>query len=337
MTHFHPHCLFISVLFVVVSACRAGLPVFEALTATQQEEVALPCSDPHLTNPNNSSRIRWTKLGSNGQRDVILVRPKSSNIQDAERAKWKTDGRGQMSLYLTNLQMSDKGVYICEICQGWDCSPVKNITLIIKECKALQAVSATPGASVNLSCSENVTSGQQRSLNISWVMSKGMNIVNITSATAEMNGSSLTIRSVRDSDSGWYRCNYMLGQNHRCNEIRLQVGNIVVATPSQSPAQLTQLTTKTILEPSTDEGNGAVIAAIVCSVIIGIAIIATLILIMYCRLNNTQRAAQYTCRHLEEPDAAYETVAFTPANDLPNERVNSLYSNQDENLCTFHY
>ncbi|XP_029133787.2 junctional adhesion molecule-like isoform X1 [Labrus bergylta] len=362
MAHVHPQGLLMLVLFVVISECSVVSPVSETVAATLQEDVVLPCFISNLTDPKSCYRIKWMKNTSGANQKVILARPKTTNIRDAERVKWETNGRGETSLILTKLQKSDEGVYTCEICKGWACSIVKNITLIVKQCKSLTAMKEPPGKSVNLNCHVNMTSGQQGPLKIFWQMLKGDNPVNITSKAVGMNGRSLTIQSVNSSDSGWYRCKYMLGQTQRCFEIKLQVENVVVT--STSPATITS---GVHLETRNEGNSGVFIAVIVSSVIIGIAIIFALILLaIYCR-RKTQRAAQQTQRHLTglsspevmsfftriqftnmfifvfyflsaaESNHLYEFVTLTLSEDPLHQRVNSFYQSEEDGLHSFCY
>ncbi len=103
------------------------------MTASQEEDAALPCINSTVMNAKSCYRVKWKKQATDSsQVKDILARPKTSKIRDAERVKWEADGNGQMSLFLTKLQKSDEGLYSCEIWQGWDCILVKNIILKVK-------------------------------------------------------------------------------------------------------------------------------------------------------------------------------------------------------------
>lgn len=83
--------------------------------------------------PKSCYRVRWMKSTPDArQKEDILARPKTPNIQDAERVKWEPDGNGHMSLFLTRIQKSDEGLYCCEIWQGWDRILVKKISVKVK-------------------------------------------------------------------------------------------------------------------------------------------------------------------------------------------------------------
>lgn len=94
--------------------------------------------------------------------------------------------------------------------------------LLLQECKSRQ-VKAVHGETINLDCLEDMTSGQQVLWNISWFMVKAGKPVHLTPGRAEMNGTSLTIQSTNYSDRGWYRCNVLVGQTHRCFDFNLHI------------------------------------------------------------------------------------------------------------------
>lgn len=80
------------------------------------------------------------------------------------------------------------------------------------------------GSSVNLSCPLDETAATQRgAADVSWVMLKAVKTVPVTSQRAEINGSSLSFRSVGKKDTSWYRCSYKQEQAQRCYDINLQV------------------------------------------------------------------------------------------------------------------
>ncbi|XP_034552809.1 uncharacterized protein LOC117822274 isoform X2 [Notolabrus celidotus] len=336
----HPQGLLTLVLCVVISHGRADPQEYDTVTATQQENVTLPCSVSNLMDPKSCYRIKWTKDAS---KKVILARPETSKIQDAARVKWQANEQGHMCLFITKVQKSDEGMYSCEICKGWDCTLDKNIYLKVKECKALQPVNVKPSTRASLHCEVDVTSGQQGPQNISWEKLKGGHSVSV-SRPAESNETSLVIQSVSQSDSGWYRCKYMLGQTERCFEIKLQVGNVEVTTSmttSMTTAVPALTTSLIILETMKEGSSGALIAVIVTVAIVGIAITTALTLLIIYNRRNTQEALQHTqsphTGDAVELYAEYEVTSLTPSNDLLTQRVNTLYKYQDDNIDTFHY
>ncbi|XP_031708343.1 uncharacterized protein LOC116386358 isoform X1 [Anarrhichthys ocellatus] len=327
MAHLYLQGLQLLVLLIVKSECRDILP--KTVFASKEEDIVLPCFENYRTT--SCYRVKLIKYATDAsQMKVILARPKIPKLKDAERVKWDADRN--VSLFLTKTQLSDEGLYGCEIWQGWDCIHVKNISIKVRDCKTLQAVKASPGSPVNLNCPVNVTSGQQGPQNISWAMLKGGNPKSLDSERVEMNGMSLAIQSVHDSDSGWYTCKHVLGQTQRCFEIylRVRVENVTVATvPGLTTSEI-------ILETKMEGSSRAFIAVLVASVIVGIAIMAALIGLFIYRRRNTRRVTQQTQRHTPGTlSDVYEIVDLTPSEDHTN---NCLYQQSlDEGLCTFRY
>ncbi|XP_074510068.1 uncharacterized protein LOC141779223 [Sebastes fasciatus] len=343
MAHLYPQgLLLLLVLLIVRSECR---DMVETVLASEEEDVVLPCFDSY--DPKSCDRVRLIKYATNtSQMKVIFARPERPKFQDAERVKWQADGNGQMSLFMTKSQKSDEGLHGCEIWQGWDCILVKNISLKVKDCKTLQAVKAAPNTPVNLTCPVEMTSGQQGPQNISWAMLLGGDPVSVNSKRAEMKGTSLAIQSVIYTDSGWYRCKYMLGQTQRCFDMNLlvQEENVAVATTvpgRQQKLSTPGLTTSEIIwEPKKEGSSGKYIAVAVAlaSVIIGIAIVAALIGLFIYRRRNTQRVTQQTQRHTEGNQDAYEIVNLTLDRTNRLSTANSLYQQiPDNSLYTFRY
>lgn len=100
----------------------------------------------------------------------------------------------------------------------------------LSECKGLQAVKVVKGASVNLSCPlDDTMVTLPGPIHVSWVMLKGAKPSPIASERAEVNGTSLSFRSVVETDASWYRCNYSLGGVHRCYDTYLQVQGQVLS------------------------------------------------------------------------------------------------------------
>ncbi|XP_068592453.1 uncharacterized protein [Cebidichthys violaceus] len=327
MAHCYLQGLLVLVLLIVISECRDISPV--TVLASKEEDVVLPCFENYGTK--GCYRVRLIKYATDGsQMKVVLARPKTSKIQDAKRVKWDADGK---SLFLTKTQLSDEGLYGCEIWEGWDCFHVKNISIKVRDCKTLQAVKAAPSAPVNLNCPVNITSEQQAPQNISWEMLIGGTAKSLDYESVEMNGMSLAIQSV--NVSGWYRCKYVFEQTQRCfdiNLLRVQVEEVTVATvPGLTTSEI-------ILETKMEGSSGAYIAVLVASVIVGIAIMAALIGLFIYHSHNTRRVTQLTQRH--RPGTlmdVYEIVDFTPSED-PQVQVNCLYRQSlDEGLCSFRY
>lgn len=98
---------------------------------SQKEDATLPCID---FDPVRHDRLRWIKSAYSRKPEIILSYPKPPNILDADRANWDPE---QKSLILTDALKSDEGLYTCEVCSNWECTYVKNISLIVKGTYAL--------------------------------------------------------------------------------------------------------------------------------------------------------------------------------------------------------
>uniref|UniRef100_A0A3B3VCA3 Ig-like domain-containing protein n=1 Tax=Poecilia latipinna TaxID=48699 RepID=A0A3B3VCA3_9TELE len=88
------------------------------------------------------------------------------------------------------------------------------------DCWILKPEVAKPGQKVSLNCSVDA---EMAPSNVTWVKKKGSNSVPVNLTRVEIKGISLTIKSVSASDDGWYKCDYVLGQSHRCSEINLHL------------------------------------------------------------------------------------------------------------------
>ncbi|XP_062254625.1 protein turtle-like [Platichthys flesus] len=335
MAAFSPQCLLLSGLAMLVSDCRADSLL--TVTAYREGNATIPCVKAITTDPNSGNRFRWMKHSADTGRmkDVLTWPPKS---QLDKHVKWEVDGEGQMSLLLTNVQKSDEGLYSCEMCQGWDCTLVKNTTLVVKDCKVLQALKATPRTRVELKCPVVETSRPQ---NISWFLVKGGEPLSLPSDRVQVNLTSLVILSVRADDTGWYRCNYTDKQTQRCFDMRIQIQDVVEVTPSPVTAAQTQqaLTSTEPLSEKSQEESGGTVIAVVSSVVIVVAAAVIGVLIYCCR--DTQRLPQQaqgspSTGTLTQSDNFYETVSCS--DDPFNLRVNSIYRQYDnETPITFHY
>lgn len=224
-----------------------------AVIAVLDRHEDLHCADSEV-NLESCHRVRWVKYSKHA-RQILLSKPKTLNFPDAERVEWRPDGKRNLSLRLTRVQPSDTGLYSCEIWRGWDRVNVRNTSLTFKgqiycnpqrsfvdkpcalkrnaplpECPGLPAVRVVKGASVNLTCPlDDKMATLPGPINVSWVMLKVAKTLPIASERAEVSGTSLSFRSVVGKDASWYRCNYTLGDGHRCYDINLQVQGQVLS------------------------------------------------------------------------------------------------------------
>ncbi|XP_069551648.1 uncharacterized protein [Brachyistius frenatus] len=286
--------------------------------------------------PKSCYRVKWIKVTTDiNQREDIFVWPNTS--RDAKRVRWEADGNGQMCLFLTKLQKSDGGLYSYEIWQGWDRLLVKSISLRIKDCKILPAVKAAPSTPARLDCPGNITSGQQGPQNTTWAIVKGNKREFVPSERHTINGTSLAILSVTTSDSGWYRCHYVLGQTQRCFDINLlvQEENAFVATTVPVIATKTQQASESASDNK--EEGGETLIAVVASLIFGVILIAALIGLFIHRRRNTQRATEQLQSYTPESLHLYESVHLPLPHDAANPQMNSLCQFTDGSTCTFHW
>ncbi|XP_026150051.1 uncharacterized protein LOC113122730 isoform X2 [Mastacembelus armatus] len=290
--------------------------------------------------PKSCYRVQLIKYATDSsQEKVVFAWPRKDQV--VEHVKWEADGNGQVSLFLTKLQNSDGGLYGCELCHGWECTVVKNISLKVRECK-LSSVKAALRASVELKCPVGPVSERQGPQNILWTKLKGDDPVPVNYTGATVNDTSLTLHSVTASDSGWYRCEYMLGKTQLCFDIKLTVAEEATVRSTDvagTRAQQALSTTETSLANRKEESSGTVIAVMTSLIII--AIIGALMGLLIYRRRHTQGDMMPTQRHsagtLRQSVDGYETVNLT----LPDDRLqqsNSLYQQldiaTDQSMCT---
>lgn len=102
----------------------------DAVSASKEEDALVPCFNSTVMDPKSCYRVRLVKYDTDASQIVMFAWPEK--IQGAKRIKWRHDGNGNVSLYLTNVTKSDEGLYSCEVCKGWECTLVKNISFKVK-------------------------------------------------------------------------------------------------------------------------------------------------------------------------------------------------------------
>ncbi|XP_047454903.1 uncharacterized protein LOC125016449 [Mugil cephalus] len=325
------------ILFIVASQCRADSTVTETVSTFKEEDVTLSCFNKSQTEP--GQRIRWMRYDADAEKPRdIFVWPKKA--QDGPQLNERVDGNGQGQLFLREIQMSDDGLYKCEVWEGWDVLLVKEVSLKVKACKVLQTVKAVPGTDVKLSLPVNITS---RAFNISWGMVKGDKAVPIESERIEINGTSLAIRSVVDGDGGWYRCSCVIRQTQRCFDINVLVQGFTTATTVPVSPRTTHQVGGTEFTHRKEESSES-LTTIITSVSVGILLICSLVgSYIYHRRRTRRRCSHRRTRQIgmrptgpADSMDGYEAVAL-PHTQGSNHHINSLYQTEDENLCTFQY
>ncbi|XP_037836092.1 V-set and immunoglobulin domain-containing protein 1-like isoform X2 [Kryptolebias marmoratus] len=333
MAHLGLEVFLLSTLLNVVPNCRAGSAVADIVSAVKEEDAVLLCLNPSVMDPQSSYRVRWVKGASESSPSkVIFEWPKEA--REAQRVSVEDDRNGQKCFFLKSLQKSDEGLYSCEVWKGWDITEVKNISLKVKDCRTLDSKKATVGLPFKLTCQVNSTTPPPV---VSWVKVKGNKDVSVNDTRVHTNGVFLTIQGVADSDSGWYRCNYVVGQSQRCAMINLQVGaeDVFVSTTAPVPT-VTKSPTPWEAEQITRKAEGSeTLFVVVVSVVSGVLLLAALTgLVVYYKCN-----IQGYRRQSQSPDAGspadfYENLTLPRLPD-PTNRVNSLYSLQDDSSCSF--
>lgn len=104
--------------------------MIDPVTAFKDEDKVIPCFNSTVMDPNSFYRVRLIKFYAAPTQKVVFAWPNKK--QDTERVKWKRRGNESMKLYITDVKKSDEGLYGCEVCQGWECTLVKNISLKVK-------------------------------------------------------------------------------------------------------------------------------------------------------------------------------------------------------------
>ncbi|XP_014824057.1 PREDICTED: uncharacterized protein LOC106904287 isoform X1 [Poecilia mexicana] len=327
-------CLLVFVLKVPPKCRATSLKSYsvsaEFVSAIKDQDVALSCLNFNITDPTICYRIRLTKKTDIKEPSVIFEYPKKS--QDAKRVNLEADMNGQTCVFLKTLQQSDGGEYDLEIWKGWDRINVTQITLQVKDCRTLKPEVAKLGQKVSLNCSVDAETAPS---NVTWVKKKGSNSVPVNLTRVEIKGISLTIKSVSASDDGWYKCDYVLGQSHRCSEIKLhlqghQAEDVSATTMSPTSAftETRQASAYIASETNRAEESGGTSTVVVVLTITTIFTLAALTGVLIYRRYKTQRNSA-VC--FTDSADVYENVSL-PCSPDTTSRINSLYAFPEENV-----
>ncbi|XP_032414130.1 uncharacterized protein LOC116717117 [Xiphophorus hellerii] len=312
-------CLLVFVL-KVPPRCRGG----ETVSAFTDEDVVLSCLNVNITDPSSCYRMRLVKNTDAMNPSVIFEYPKKS--QDAKRVNLEANRKGQTCVFLKTSQRSDAGSYDFEIWKGWDKIMVTHISLKVKDCRNLKPEVAKPGQNVSLNCSVD---GETAPSNVTWAKMKGSDSVPVTLPRIEMKGISLTIKSVSDSDTGWYKCDYILGQSRRCSKINLrfrghqETVSMTTMIPRSAFTETRQGSLNIVSETNRTKGSETSILVVVLTMTSIFTLAALTGVFIYKRYKTQRKSA--------ESADVYENVSLPCSPDTKN-RINSLYAFLEENV-----
>ncbi|XP_054903848.1 uncharacterized protein LOC129371318 isoform X2 [Poeciliopsis prolifica] len=313
-------CLLVFVL-KVPPKCRG-----DDIAGFKDEDVILSCLNFNITGQRSCYRIRLVNNTDSYKSSVIFEYPKKS--QDAKRVNLQANEKGQTCVFLKTLQISDEGKYNFEIWEGWDNINVIRINLKVKECRNLKSQVAKPGQNVSLNCSVDA---EMAPSNVTWAKMKGIQPVPVDLTRVEMKGTSLTIKSVSASDTGWYKCVYTLSQSRRCSEINLLLGHQDVSTATMIPRSAFTETRQAspYIASETNEMEGSETSTLV--VVLTITSIFTLAAFTGVFIYKRYKTLRNSPVCFRESADIYENVSLPCSPDTTN-RVNSLYSFPEENV-----
>ncbi|XP_023186118.1 uncharacterized protein LOC106699599 [Xiphophorus maculatus] len=308
-------CVLVFVL-EVPPRCRGA----ETVSAFADEDVVLSCLNVSITDPSSCYRIRLVNNTDAMNPSVIFEYPKKS--QDAKRVNLEANRKGQTCVFLKTLQGSDGGAYNVEIWKGWDKIMVTHISLKVKDCRNLKPEVTKLGQNVSLNCSVD---GETAPSNVTWAKMKGTDSVPVNLPRMEMKGISLTIKSVSDSDTGWYKCDYILGQSRRCSKINLRFRGHQETTmiPRSAFTETRQGSLNIASETNRTEGSETSILVVVLTMTSIFTLAALTGVFIYKRYKTQRKSA--------ESADVYENVSLPRSPDTKN-RTNSLYAFLEENV-----
>ncbi|XP_029959191.1 uncharacterized protein LOC115397135 isoform X2 [Salarias fasciatus] len=321
MARFSVYVLFLLILIIVSSECSdiQTVAAYDAVTLCRFNSSEI----------DTGGLVKVTKYTSDKEAKVISEWP--TQDQTAKQLPWEPDGNGLICLHLKNVQKSDEGTYSCEMWRGWERVRVRNMTLKVKDCKTRPAVKAKPDSSVRLQCSVDITPEKQRPQNVSWAKLKGLHSEPVDSQRVGPDNT-LIIQTVSYSDSGWYRCNYVLGTTKRCVEVRL---NAQADDASETTTATTTPTPQTQTQQGSHRGaeRSATLIAVVVSISFGLVTAPLLGLFFYCRQQRGKVTAQHqTAGAPTETMDNYEQLIWSHSQEM--EEVYETLHVSDQSSCT---
>ncbi|XP_056331780.1 uncharacterized protein LOC130243581 isoform X2 [Danio aesculapii] len=287
LSHFHLLFLLMAALLEYKVATQRPCEQLQQLNISrvQRDSMSIPCLS--TTHPLESLTV---KLRKNNPVQDILISPAS------EHQRWSVRKHaGNIQLDLKDIQLTDEGLYDCEVYKDQDCLNAARFNLTVKECKRLESVSATLGSSVLLPCSEHPQ--QHTTDQVTWKVIEGHRSTDITqyrssSKTSnstekllkplferarELENRSLLIRNSVKTDELWYRCRV---NDKTCYEVKLQfkdetfhslttfsTAQLDPPTPSKSPVGLLKGDTAALTASIITNLTVVVMATIACVIL----------------------------------------------------------------------
>ncbi|XDV40159.1 hypothetical protein PO909_009291 [Leuciscus waleckii] len=239
MRSFQP--TYFQILYLLISAlleCKAqtARPCEQVLqlniNSLQGDNMSISCLTTAHTLESLTVKLRRTDQ----VKDILKY---SDNSPALEHQRWSVrNDAGNVTLYLKDISLSDKGHYDCQVYKDRDCLKATQFNLSVIKCKTLDSVHATPKTSVLLPCSEHPL--QNRTDQVTWKIVTGDQSINIdqyrpphkpSNSTERdprplyervriLGNGSLFIRDAVNSDELWYRCRV---SEKICYEVKLVV------------------------------------------------------------------------------------------------------------------
>ncbi|XP_056331648.1 uncharacterized protein LOC130243496 [Danio aesculapii] len=334
--------LLLNLFIAALLECGAQRPCEQLqqlnISCVQRDSMSIPCLS--ITHPLESLTV---KLRKNNPVQDILIYPDISPASENQRWSVRKHA-GNIQLDLKDIQLTDEGLYDCEVYKDQDCLNVTRFTLTVKDCKKLESVSATLGSAVLLPCSEHPQ--RNKTDQVTWKVIEGHRSTDITqyrssSKTSnsteklskplfervrQLENGSLLIRDSVKADELWYRCRV---NDKTCHEVKLQFKDLVIAKST------TLRTTGTLKTPAghnkgnTDTTANNLTAVVTATVVSLLTILSLIICVIVYFKKRKHRNNSHT--ELNRPLSVYYSYV-AEGYDVP---LYSLVERTSETMSTF--